>query len=407
MLENVKIGVFVMGGIAAYKVPELVRQLIKKGAQVQVAMTQSAQEFVTPLTLQVLTKRPVLTHTFDEREPSQVQHVAMADWCDLALVVPATANGLAKMAHGLADDVVTTTLLAVTAPVLVVPAMNVHMYENPATQRNLAQLRADGLTIMEPDTGFLAEGYEGKGRLPELHRIVAQVERLYARTHLPQSLAGKQVIVSAGGTRERIDPVRYISNDSSGKMGYAMAQAADWLGATVTLVSTTQSLLPPEGVQVQEVASAQELAQAMTSHYDQMDYVVMAVAVSDYRVKHPHDQKIKKVAGQTDWQLDLVENPDILAQLGQTKRQQVLIGFAAETQNLLEHARAKLSKKGADWLIANDVSNPAIGFNSDKNQVYVLGAQGQEVLLPQQSKTSLALAAWQVILAEGEETQFV
>lgn len=404
MLENVKIGVFVMGGIAAYKVPELVRQLIKKGAQVQVAMTQSAQEFVTPLTLQVLTKRPVLTHTFDEREPSQVQHVALADWCDLALVVPATANGLAKMAHGLADDVVTTTLLAVTAPILVVPAMNVHMYENPATQRNLAQLRADGLTIMEPDTGFLAEGYEGKGRLPELHRIVAQVERLYARTHLPQSLAGKQVIVSAGGTRERIDPVRYISNDSSGKMGYAMAQAADWLGGTVTLVSTTQSLLPPEGVQVHEVASAQELAQVMTAHYDQMDYVVMAAAVSDYRVKHPHDQKIKKVAGQTDWQLDLVENPDILAQLGQTKRQQVLIGFAAETQNLLEHARAKLSKKGADWLIANDVSNPAIGFNSDKNQVYVLGAQGQEVLLPQQSKTSLALAAWQVILAEGEET---
>ena len=404
MLENVKIGVFVMGGIAAYKVPELVRQLIKKGAQVQLAMTQSAQEFVTPLTLQVLTKRPVLTHTFDEREPSQVQHVAMADWCDLALVVPATANGLAKMAHGLADDVVTTTLLAVTAPVLVVPAMNVHMYENPATQRNLAQLRADGLTIMEPDTGFLAEGYEGKGRLPELHRIVAQVERLYARTHLPQSLAGKQVIVSAGGTRERIDPVRYISNDSSGKMGYAMAQAADWLGGTVTLVSTTQSLLPPEGVQVQEVASAQELAQAMTAHYDQMDYVVMAAAVSDYRVKQPHDQKIKKVAGQTDWHLDLVENPDILAQLGQTKRQQVLIGFAAETQNLLEHARAKLSKKGADWLIANDVSNPAIGFNSDKNQAYVLGAQGQEVLLPQQSKTSLALAAWQVILAEGEET---
>ena len=404
MLENVKIGVFVMGGIAAYKVPELVRQLIKKGAQVQVAMTQSAQEFVTPLTLQVLTKRPVLTHTFDEREPSQVQHVAMADWCDLALVVPATANGLAKMAHGLADDVVTTTLLAVTAPILVVPAMNVHMYENPATQRNLAQLRADGLTIMEPDTGFLAEGYEGKGRLPELQRIVAQVERLYARTHLPQSLAGKQVIVSAGGTRERIDPVRYISNDSSGKMGYAMAQAADWLGATVTLVSTTQSLLPPEGVQVQEVTSAQELAQAMIAHYDQMDYVVMAAAVSDYRVKHPHDQKIKKVAGQTDWQLDLVANPDILAQLGQTKRQQVLIGFAAETQNLLEHARAKLSKKGADWLIANDVSNPAIGFNSDKNQVYVLGAQGQEVLLPQQSKTSLALAAWQVILAEGEET---
>ena len=404
MLENVKIGVFVMGGIAAYKVPELVRQLIKKGAQVQVAMTQSAQEFVTPLTLQVLTKRPVLTHTFDEREPSQVQHVAMADWCDLALVVPATANGLAKMAHGLADDVVTSTLLAVTAPILVVPAMNVHMYENPATQRNLAQLRADGLTIMEPDTGFLAEGYEGKGRLPELHRIVAQVERLYARTHLPQSLAGKQVIVSAGGTRERIDPVRYISNDSSGKMGYAMAQAADWLGATVTLVSTTHSLLPPEGIQVQQVASAQELAQAMTAHYDQMDYVVMAAAVSDYRVKHPHDQKIKKVAGQTDWQLDLVANPDILAQLGQTKRQQVLIGFAAETQNLLEHARAKLSKKGADWLIANDVSNPAIGFNSDKNQVYVLGAQGQEVLLPQQSKISLALAAWQVILAEGEET---
>ena len=397
MLEKKKIGLFITGGIASYKMAEFTRQLLKKGAQVRVVMSQSAQEFITPLTLQVLTKQHVLVDTFDEHDPASVQHIELADWCDLAIVAPATANNLSKMAHGLADDIISSVLLAVHSPRLLVPAMNTNMYNNPATQRNLAQLEADGYLVMEPDTGFLAEGYIGKGRLPELERIVEQAEMLIARTTLPQVLAGKKVLVTAGGTVERIDPVRFISNDSSGKMGYAMARAASWLGAEVQLVSTNKTLTLPLGIKATYVESAKEMQTAVEADFEQLDYVVKAAAVSDYRVANSHQQKMKKSETGNETRIDLVENPDILAGLGARKTHQTLIGFAAETENLLEYASAKLQKKNADWIVANDVSQAGSGFNVDTNRVTILGKNNEKRALEQLSKLETALEVWKTI----------
>ena len=397
MLENKKIALFITGGIASYKMAEFTRQLIKKGAQVRVVMSKSAQEFITPLTLQILTKHYVLVDTFDEHDPTSVQHIELADWCDLAIVAPATANILAKMANGLADDIVSSVLLAVHCPRLLVPAMNTNMYDNPATQRNLKQLAEDGYEVMEPDTGFLAEGYEGKGRLPELERIVERAELLMARTSLPQVLSGKRVLVTAGGTVERIDPVRYISNDSSGKMGYAMARVASWLGADVQLVSTNRALATPLGVAVQYVESAQEMQAAVTSEFAQLDYVVKAAAVSDYRVGHTRAHKMKKAETGSETMIELVENPDILAGLGAMKEHQIVIGFAAETQNLLEYAQAKLQKKNADWIIANDVSEAGAGFNVETNRVTIIGKENLIKELKHMSKLDTALAVWKTI----------
>lgn len=397
MLENKKIALFITGGIASYKMAEFTRQLIKKGAQVRVVMSKSAQEFITPLTLQILTKHYVLVDTFDEHDPTSVQHIELADWCDLAIVAPATANILAKMANGLADDIVSSVLLAVHCPRLLVPAMNTNMYDNPATQRNLKQLAEDGYEVMEPDTGFLAEGYEGKGRLPELERIVERAELLMARTSLPQVLSGKRVLVTAGGTVERIDPVRYISNDSSGKMGYAMARVASWLGADVQLVSTNRALATPLGVAVQYVESAQEMQAAVTSEFAQLDYVVKAAAVSDYRVGQARGHKMKKAETGSETTIELVENPDILAGLGAMKEHQIVIGFAAETQNLLEYAQAKLQKKNADWIIANNVSEAGSGFNVETNRVTIIGKENIIKELKHMSKLDTALAVWKTI----------
>lgn len=397
MLENKKIGLFITGGIASYKMPEFTRQLIKKGAQVRVVMSQSAQEFITPLTLQVLTKHHVLVDIFDEHDPASVQHIELADWCDLAILAPATANSLAKMANGLADDIVSSVLLAVHSPRLLVPAMNTNMYNNPATQRNLAQLEADGYVVMEPDTGFLAEGYIGKGRLPDLERIVEKAEMLMAQTTLPQVLAGKKVLVTAGGTIERIDPVRYISNDSSGKMGYAMARAASWLGADVQLVSTNKTLALPLDIGVTYVESAKEMQAAVEADFEQLDYVVKAAAVSDYRVANSRQQKMKKSETGNETTIELVENPDILAGLGARKTHQTVIGFAAETEHLLEYASAKLQKKNADWIIANDVSQAGSGFNVDTNRVTILGKNNEKRGLEQLSKLDTALEVWKTI----------
>lgn len=398
MLENKRIGLFITGGIASYKMAELTRQLIKKGAQVRVVMSQSAQEFITPLTLQVLTKHHVLVDTFDEYDPSSVQHIEMADWCQLAIVAPATANSLAKMANGLADDIISSVLLAVHCPRLIVPAMNTNMYANAATQRNLAQLVADGYTVMEPDTGFLAEGYIGKGRLPDLERIVEKAELVLAQASLPQVLAGKKVLVTAGGTVERIDPVRYISNDSSGKMGYAMARAATWFGASVQLVSTKRDLPLPLGVEAVYVESAQAMQQAVEANFEALDYVVKAAAVSDYRVANAHQEKMKKSDTGDETTIHLVENPDILAGLGAKKTHQTIIGFAAETQHLLDYASAKLEKKKADWIIANDVSQAGAGFNVDTNRVTIIGKDKAPQELAQLSKLETALEVWKVIL---------
>lgn len=401
MWKGKNVTVFVTGGIAAFKAATLVRLFVKAGANVEVAMTKSACEFITPLTFQVLTKNKVHIDTFDEDEANKVQHIHLADQTDVAIVVPATANTIAKMANGIADNFVTSTLLATTAPIYVVPAMNEHMWENPATVRNVKQLVEDGKSVIEPATGFLAEGYDGKGRLPEPEEIFEQVTFFESRREYKSPLEGKTILITAGGTKERIDPVRYISNDSSGKMGYALAKAASILGAKVQLVSTTKQLKVPYGVQVTYVESALEMHDAVTQLFPKTDIAVMVAAVSDYYVANRSNQKIKKQQNESGLMLELLENPDILKKLGHSKREgQVVIGFAAETTNVLEYAKAKLEKKKADVIIANDVSNSRIGFNSDHHQVTLLTKDGHIVNLPEKSKEELALNIWESLLEE-------
>ncbi len=401
MWKNKKVTVFITGGIAAFKAATLVRMFVKEGAKVSVAMTKSACEFITPLTFQVLTKNKVYLDTFDEDEANKVQHIHLVDQTDVAIVVPATANTIAKMANGIADNFVTSTLLATTAPIYVVPAMNEHMWENPATVRNVKQLVEDGKSVIEPATGFLAEGYNGKGRLPEPEEIFEQVTFFESRREYKSPLEGKTILITAGGTKERIDPVRYISNDSSGKMGYALAKAASILGAKVQLVSTTKQLKVPYGVQVTYVESALEMHDAVTQLFPKTDIAVMVAAVSDYYVANRSNQKIKKQQNESGLMLELLENPDILKKLGHSKREgQVVIGFAAETTNVLEYAKAKLEKKKADVIIANDVSNSRIGFNSDSHQVTLITKDGHIVNLPENSKEELALNIWESLIEE-------
>ena len=401
MWKNKRVTVFITGGIAAYKVATLVRLFVKEGAEVSVAMTKGACEFITPLTFQVLTKNKVHLDTFDEDEANKVQHIHLADHTDVAVVVPATANTIAKMANGIADNFVTSTLLATKAPIYVAPAMNEHMWENPATIRNVAQLKADGKVVIEPASGFLAEGYNGKGRLPEPEEIFEQITFLESRRTSKSPLKGKSVLITAGGTKERIDPVRYISNDSSGKMGYALAKAASILGAKVQLVSTTKQLKVPYGVEVTYVESAHEMEEVVTAQFSTTDIAVMVAAVSDYYVANCSNQKIKKQQNELGLTLELLENPDILKKLGHSKKEgQVVIGFAAETTNVLEYAKAKLEKKKADVIIANDVSNSRIGFNSDRHQVTLLTKDGHIVNLPEKSKEELALNIWKSLLEE-------
>ena len=395
MLNQKKVAVYVTGGIAAYKALLFVRLLIKEGAQVKVAMTQSACQFVSPLTFQVLTKEKVMVDTFDENDPSVVQHIHFADWTELAIVIPATANTIAKMANGIADNFVTSALLATTAPKVLVPAMNEHMWENPATLRNCAQLQKDGVIMIEPSEGFLAEGYSGKGRLPEPEEVLQQIKELNLFEEEDKSLFGKKVLITAGGTKERIDPVRYISNDSSGKMGYALAEDAVKKGAEVILISATTALSVPNGVKMEYVESAREMQEKVLNHFSSVDIAIMVAAVSDYRVKEPATQKMKKTDDEDEITLTLVKNPDILKQLGSLKKEgQTVIGFAAETHQVIEFAKQKLVKKNADFIIANDVSDQSIGFGSDLHQVTILSKNGEEILLPKVSKHLLAKEIW-------------
>ena len=395
MLNQKKVAVYVTGGIAAYKALLFVRLLIKEGAQVKVAMTQSACQFVSPLTFQVLTKEKVMVETFDENDPSVVQHIHFADWTELAIVIPATANTIAKIAHGIADNFVTSALLATTAPKVIVPAMNEHMWENPITLRNCAQLQKDGVIMIEPSEGFLAEGYLGKGRLPEPEEVLQQIKELNLFEEEDKSLFGKKVLITAGGTKERIDPVRYISNDSSGKMGYALAEDAVKKGAEVILISATTALPIPNGVKIEYVESAREMQEKVLNHFSSVDIAIMVAAVSDYRVKEPATQKMKKTDDEDEITLTLVKNPDILKQLGSLKKEgQTVIGFAAETHQVIEFAKQKLVKKNADFIIANDVSDQSIGFGSDMHQVTILSKNGEEILLPKVSKHLLAKEIW-------------
>lgn len=395
MLNQKKVAVYVTGGIAAYKALLFVRLLIKEGAQVKVAMTQSACQFVSPLTFQVLTKEKVMVDTFDENDSSVVQHIHFADWTELAIVIPATANTIAKIAHGIADNFVTSALLATTAPKVIVPAMNEHMWENPATLRNCVQLQKDGVIMIEPSEGFLAEGYLGKGRLPEPEEVLLQIKEMNLFDQEEQPLLGKKVLITAGGTKERIDPVRYISNDSSGKMGYALAEDAVKKGAEVILISATTALPVPKSVKIEYVESAREMQEKVLNHFSSVDIAIMVAAVSDYRVKEPATQKMKKTDDEDEITLTLVKNPDILKKLGSLKKEgQTVIGFAAETHQVIEFAKQKLVKKNADFIIANDVSDQSIGFGADMHQVTILSKTGEEILLPKVSKQLLAKEIW-------------
>ncbi|WP_270171995.1 bifunctional phosphopantothenoylcysteine decarboxylase/phosphopantothenate--cysteine ligase CoaBC [Paenibacillus sp. SYP-B4298] len=385
MLKGKTIVLGVSGGIAAYKAAALCSKLTQQGASVRVIMTDSAARFIAPLTLQVLSKHPVYTDTFDEKDPSVVAHIDLADHADLIIVAPATANVIAKMAHGLADDMLSTTLLAATAPVLVAPAMNVHMYAHPAVQHNMELLAARGVRFIEPGEGLLACGYVGKGRLAEPEDIVEAVRQYFGRTEL---LKGRRVLVTAGGTMERIDPVRYLTNDSSGKMGFAIAAAAAEHGAEVVVVAARTSAPPPAGVELVRVESAQQMLEAVLERFDQSDIVVKAAAVADYRPIHMHGEKLKKQgAGLV---LELEKTPDILETLGARKRHQLLIGFAAETSQVEHYAMDKLHRKNCDLIVANDVSQEGAGFHGDTNIVQLFDAAGLVDAWPMLSKREVA-----------------
>ena len=388
------IAVMITGGIAAYKVPLLVRGLVRDGYQVRVAITPAAATFVTAATLSTLTKAEVVTDAHEFDHPEHVVHVELARWADMMLVVPATANSLAKFANGLADNVVTSTWLAFDGPKLVVPAMNDKMWANAATQSNVRRLKDMGVRVLPPAEGFLAEGYSAVGRMPDLDVIQLFVETYQAK----QPLVGKRVLVSAGGTQERIDPVRYIGNDSSGKMGTAVANAAAAAGAEVTLVATKMLPVLP-GVEAVYVTSAAELYDAMLANFDAADLVVMAAAVADFRPVDVSGTKIKKQSADDGLHLDLVQNPDILAAMGAQKSHQYLVGFAAETNDLVANAQAKLAHKGADMIVANPVGYGQ-GFNADTDTVTIL-RRGQEPLaLDEAAKRDVAATI--VGLAEAE-----
>ncbi|WP_137626600.1 bifunctional phosphopantothenoylcysteine decarboxylase/phosphopantothenate--cysteine ligase CoaBC [Lactiplantibacillus pingfangensis] len=393
--------VVVSGGIASYKALTVIRLLMHEGAQVRVALTAHATEFITPLTFQTLTQQPVVTDEFTMTDPEHVVHVALADWTDVMLIVPATANLIAKMATGLADDAATTTILATTAPKYVVPAMNSHMFANPATTRNLGQLVSDGMTVLDPATGMLAEGYVGHGRLPEPPEIVAWLtsQLLAHETGLP--LHGQRVLVTAGGTREMLDPVRYISNRSSGKMGYAIARVAREMGAKVTLISAQTALPRPEGITYIQVTTAAEMLSEVEQAFPTTDMLIMAAAVSDYRPAEMAAQKIKKQPNDHGLTLQLTETTDILKKLAGQKQAQFVIGFAAETQQLLSNATHKLTAKNLDLLVANDVSAPGVGFNGDTNQVTLLSQHHAAVTTELLSKEAIAQIVLETAIAQG------
>ena len=393
VLQNKSILLGISGGIAAYKAAELVRLLVKAGASVRVVMTKNAQEFITPLTLQSLSGNPVSTDTFDLTQESEIGHIRLADSADLILIAPATANILAKLAHGLADDLLSTLLLVTRAPVVIAPAMNVHMYAHPATQENLKTLQRFGHHIIEPAEGELACGYEGKGRLAEPEQIVECVEARLTK----KDMQGEQVIVTAGPNCEPIDPVRFITNRSTGKMGFALARIAHQRGAEVTLVSGPTALAAPLGVRLCSVRTALEMQQAVLAHYPRATIVVSAAAIADYRPAQIATQKLKKKDG--DFSIPLDRNPDMLAGLGRDKGNRLLVGFATETENVLQNAERKLRSKNLDMIVANDVTQEGAGFASDTNIVTLLDRTGQQEPLPLMSKDAVAHAVYDRLLA--------
>jgi len=374
----------VTGGIAVYKAVELLRLLTKAGAEVHVIMTRAATEFVTPLTFQTLSGNPVSTELFNLYQEREIGHISLADRADLLLIAPATANIIGKIAHGIADDLLTTTTMATKAPVLLAPAMNVNMYQNPLYQENEARLRRHGYHFVDAESGSLACGWEGSGRLAQPGRIFDQACALLSQ----QDLVGETVLVTAGPTQEELDPVRYISNHSSGKMGYALAQAARHRGAKVILVSGPTCLEPPPGLELVRVVSARQMYEAVMTRVEGCSVVIKAAAVADYRPLMRNGDKLKKK--DDNLTLELAKNPDILSQLGQLNPRPLLVGFAAETTDLQNNAAAKLAAKNLDMIVANDVSQEGAGFNVTTNIARLLYRDGRVESLELMTKTRLA-----------------
>ena len=383
----------VTGSIAAYKAVYLLRELTRLGASVTVCLSEHAREFVGPLTFRTLSGRPVLTNLFDPQSADAVEHVALAERADAIVVAPATANLLAKAAHGIADDFLTTLLLAARRPLVIAPAMDGGMWEHPAVVANVATLRGRGVAVLEPDAGALASGLSGKGRFPEPDAIVEAIRRALTPV---RDLTGERLLVTAGPTREPIDPVRYISNRSSGKMGYGLAAAALRRGAAVTLVSGPTALTPPPGAVFVPVQTAEEMREAVLQHLADATLVIKAAAVADYRARQAAPVKLK---GKRDLTLDLTPNPDILAEVAARRTGAFIVGFAAETHDVVAHARQKLESKGIDLLVVNDVSQRGIGFDAEENEVLLLDRWSGQTALPRMAKADVADAILTHVLA--------
>ncbi len=374
----------VTGGIAAYKACEITRRLMSEEAKLQVIMTKNAGEFITPLTLQTLSRRRVATEVFDLEWESEIGHISLADSADLLIVAPASANFIGKAASGIADDLLTTVLVAVRAPVMICPAMNVNMYNNQVVQENLEKLRKRGFTIVEPAEGDLACGYEGKGRLPDADEIIEEVEKVFS----PKDLSGERLLVTAGATREFIDSVRFISNPSSGKIGYALARSGWMRGGDVVLISGKANVPPPRGVNLINVVSVSDMYEAVMSHLDWATIVIKAAAVGDYTPVNRFQGKMKK--GLKEFTLELKQTVDILSEVGKKKNGKIVVGFAAEAESIVENALGKLRKKNTDLIVANDISKPGVGFGADASIAYFVDRRGKIEELPLMTKTEIA-----------------
>ena len=378
--KNILLGI--TGGIAAYKICTLIRDFKTSGANVKVVCTPNSLNFVTKLTMQNLSQNDVFVEEFDIKD-WKPEHISLADWADVMVIAPATANTISKIATGIADNLLTSIACAFSKQMFIAPAMNCHMWENPNVQENILKLKTQGVEFIDPESGFLACGYLGKGRLCSLDKILNAVGEYFS---FSQILKGKKVVITSGGTIEDIDPVRYISNYSSGKMGFSLAKVAQKMGAEVVLITTKDVQFP---FRVVRVKSARDMQNALDNEFETSDIVIMAAAVADYRVKNYSEQKMKKTESDT-LTLELVKNPDILKHLCEKKTHQIVVGFCAESQNLIENAKVKIRKKNCDYLVANDISRHDIGFSSDENEVVIFNKNGESVKFEKASKDVIA-----------------
>ncbi|HIC91758.1 MAG TPA: bifunctional phosphopantothenoylcysteine decarboxylase/phosphopantothenate--cysteine ligase CoaBC [Syntrophaceae bacterium] len=388
--KNIILGI--CGGIAAYKSADLISKLTKMGANVHVVMTKSAIKFITPLTLETLSGNRVFTNLFPPPKGDPLVHVDLADKADIIVVAPATANTLGKFAHGIADNLLSTLILATQAPILICPAMNTNMWQNEIVKANVQRLKDMGFYFVEPEWGELACGVEGYGRLAEVETIVEEIKTILSS----KDLAGQKVLVTAGSTQEPLDPVRFLSNPSSGKMGYAMAKVARRRGAEVTLITGPTTLTPPRGVRVLGVKTALEMKNTVLDNFEDASIIVKAAAVSDFRPQRFFNKKVKKTPGKME--IGLKRNPDILKELGKKKGNRILVGFAAETHDIIKHAQKKLKEKNVDLMVVNPIGIPGAGFGSDTNMVKILDRKGDIVELPLMTKEKVAEEIWDKVV---------